>query len=88
MKQLDRVYHSEHGKGSIVAIKHRARTNLVMCYFPDGKETIYVTSESLLNDSHPQVSLQPRAVQEEQVTDDIQSALENLFFGGGQRPRE
>jgi len=88
MNQLDKVFHTEHGTGSIVSIRHRRDTKLLQCFFPEGQITEWVTDRSLLEDTHQSVSLQRREVQEDaQVSDDIQAALENLFFGG-QKPRE
>ena len=87
MKQFDTVYHIEYGKGHIVAVTYRTNNNLYMCYFPKGKVTEFVTHKALIADTDEVVSLERRDPKEERVSDDIQEALNNLFFGG-QPPQE
>ncbi len=82
MKQFDTVYHTEHGKGHIVAVTYRTNNNLYMCYFPKGKVTEFVTHQALIADTDEVVSLERRDPRQERVNDDIQEALNNLFFGG------
>ena len=38
MKQFDKVYHIEFGKGHVVALTPKGMETLVMCYFPNAKE--------------------------------------------------
>ena len=87
MKQFDKVYHTEHGKGHIVSVTHRKENNLYMCYFPKGQVTEFVTHKALVTDTDEVVSLERRNPRQERVSDDIQEALNNLFFGG-QPPQE
>ncbi len=87
MKQFDTVYHTDHGKGHIVAVIYRTNNNLYMCYFPKGKVTEFVTHKALISDTDDLVSLERRDPKQERVNDDIQEALNNLFFGG-QPPQE
>ena len=82
MKQFDTVYHIEYGKGHIVSVTHRKENNLYMCFFPKGKVTEFVTHKALLADTDDTVSLEVRDPRQEQVSDDIQQALNDLFFGG------
>ena len=82
MKQFDTVYHIEYGKGHIVSVTHRKENNLYMCFFPKGKVTEFVTHKALLADTDDTVSLEVREPRQERVSDDIQEALNNLFFGG------
>ncbi len=82
MKQFDKVYHIEYGKGHIVAVTHRRDNDLYMCYFPKGKVTEFVTHKALVSDTDDVVSLEIRDPRQEQVSDDIQQALNDLFFGG------
>jgi len=85
MKQFDTVFHTQHGKGHIMAVIYKPRNNVYMCYFPNGKVTEFVTHENLVTDTDRYVSLHEREEEEPQVSDSIQQALENLF-GGGQSP--
>ena len=87
MKQFDTVYHTDHGKGHIVAVTYRTNNNLYMCYFPRGKVTEFVTHKALISDTDEVVSIERRDPKQERVNDDIQEALNNLFFGG-QPPQE
>jgi len=87
MNQLDTVYHTEHGKGYIMSVIHRRNNDLLMCHFPSAKVTEFVTQKALQNDTDEMVSLNKRDPSEELVSDDIQQALNNLFFGG-QPPQE
>ena len=79
------VYHTEHGKGKIIAVVKHSKSNVIMCYFPKAKATEFVNQKSLLEDTDEFISLSPREREEDEVSDRIQSALENLFFGGGQK---
>jgi len=82
-KQYDTVYHVEYGKGTIVTIQHRKDCGLCMCYFPKVKEHDWITVTQLITGTG-EITLQPltRNSKEETVSDDLHSALENLFFGG------
>ena len=82
MKQFDTVYHTKHGKGHIVAVTYRTNNNLYMCYFPKGQITEFVTHQALIADTDDVVSLERRDPREERISDDIQQALNDLFFGG------
>ena len=82
-QQYDTVYHIEYGKGTIVTIQHRKDCGLCMCYFPKVKEHDWVTLTQLIIGTG-EITLQPltKSVKEDAVSDDLHSALENLFFGG------
>ena len=82
MKQFDKVYHTQYGKGHIVSVTYRTNNNLYMCYFPKGQITEFVTHQALIADTDDVVSLERRDPREERISDDIQQALNDLFFGG------
>ena len=82
-KQYDTVYHIEYGKGTIVTIQHRKDCGLCMCYFPKVKEHDWITVTQLITGTG-EISLTPidKMMKDAPVGDDLQQALENLFFGG------
>lgn len=82
-KQYDTVYHIDFGKGTIVHIQYRKDCGLCMCYFPKVKEHDWITVTQLISGAG-EITLQPltKNSKDETVSDDLHSALENLFFGG------
>ena len=82
-QQHDTVYHIDYGKGKIVHIQYRKDCGLCMCYFPKAKEHDWVTVTQLISGTGD-ITLQPitKSGDNDRVSDDLHSALENLFFGG------
>jgi len=79
-KQYDTVYHIEYGKGTIVTIQYRKDGGLAMCFFPKVKEHDWITIQQLCVGTGD-ITMQPLPTnKKEKVSDDLQSALENLFF--------
>ena len=83
LKQFTPVYHIEYGKGHIVTITYRGKDSLIMCYFPKERVHEWITDRQLY-DGSGSMSLTPieKLMRDEPVGDDLQQALENLFFGG------
>ena len=80
IEQFTTVYHKEYGKGSVVTVTFRKDNNLVMCYFPKAKEHDWITEKELRSGmGDVTLTLQETKVQDEKVSDSLQSALENLF---------
>ena len=82
IEQYTTVYHSEYGKGYILNIKYRHQNNLLMCSFPQAKETVFITDKQLLRGTD-EVTLQPpRQERREEINDELEKALRSLFTGG------
>ena len=82
LKQFTKVYHLDYGKGHITGITVKGRDALYMVYFPSVKEHDWVLHSRLANGSDDMMSLRPVNLKKDEVNDDLQQALNNLFFGG------
>jgi hypothetical protein len=82
LKQFTKVYHLDYGKGHITATTIKGLDALYMVYFPSVQEHDWVLHSRLASGSDDLMSLKPMEFKEERVSDDLQQALNNLFFGG------
>lgn len=82
MKQYTVVYHVEYGKGQVVGSTRKGRDQLLMVWFPKEKEHDWVLLSCLVNGSDPIMSLKPITEIKENVSNELQDALTNMFFGG------
>ena len=82
MKQFTTVYHVEYGKGHITGATPKGRDTLFIVYFPKVKEHDWVLQSHLAQGKDQMMSLQPIDFEEPKVSDDLQDAITNLFFGG------
>lgn len=82
MKQFTKVYHIEYGKGHVVGSTPKGRDTVLMVWFPVAKEHDWVLQSSLAKGTDDMMSLKPITEPKEEVSDDLQSAINNLFFGG------
>ena len=82
LKQFTTIYHTEYGKGHTVGSTPNGRDTLYMVYFPSVQEHDWVLHSRLASGSDDLMSLKPMEFKEERVSDDLQQALNNLFFGG------
>ena len=82
LKQFTKVYHLDYGKGHIVATQSKGMDMLYMVYFPKVKEHDWVLHSRLATGSDDLMSLKPMEFPKDEVSDDLQQALNNLFFGG------
>jgi len=82
MKQFTKVYHVEYGKGHVVGSTPKGRDEVLMVYFPKPKEHDWVLLSDLVKGNDPIMSLKPITEPTEEVSDDLQSAINSLFFGG------
>jgi len=80
IKQFTTVYHIEYGKGHVVSITYRKDNNLITCYFPKTKITDWI-GETKLRSGMGDITLSKVApsMQDEQIPDSLQAALEGLF---------
>ena len=86
MKQFDKVYHIEYGKGHVVALTPKGMETLVMCYFPKAKEHDWVLLSALQTGTDDYIALEPLLPQEDTVSDDLKDLITQAFFGG--QPRQ
>ena len=82
MKQFTTVYHVEYGKGQVVGSTSKGRDEVLMVWFPKAKEHDWVLLSSLVKNSDPIMSLKPIVAQTENVSNELQDAITNMFFGG------
>ena len=82
MKQFTTVYHAEYGKGHITGSTPKGRDTLFIVWFPKVKEHDWVLQSHLAQGKDQMMSLRPITESKENVSDDLQSAINSLFFGG------
>ena len=82
MKQFTIVYHAEYGKGHVVGSTSKGRDEVLMVWFPKAKEHDWVLLSSLVKNSDPIMSLKPITEPTENVSNELQDAITNMFFGG------
>ena len=82
LKQFTTVYHAEYGKGHTINGSPRGKDVLYMVYFPKVQEHDWVLHSRLATGRDDLMSLQPIEFEEQKVSDDLQDAITNLFFGG------
>ena len=82
MKQFTIVYHAEYGKGHVVGSTPKGRDEVLMVWFPKAKEHDWVLLSSLVKNSDPIMSLKPITEPTENVSNELQDAITNMFFGG------
>ena len=84
VQQFTTVYHVEYGKGRVMRITYKDKDALVMVYFQKAKVSDWALLSKLQKDTHPLMSLNPISgtAPTDQVSDSLQSAIENLFGGG------
>ena len=82
MKQFTTVYHAEYGKGHVVGSTPKGRDEVLMVWFPKAKEHDWVLLSSLVKNSDPIMSLKPITEPTENVSNELQDAITNMFFGG------
>ena len=82
IKQFTKVFHAEHGQGTIVAVTQKNKDALCMCYFPQDKITDWVLKSRLLSDTDELMSLEPIPEQNENVSDELKDLITQAFFGG------
>ena len=82
MKQFTIVYHVEYGKGHVVGSTPKGRDEDLMIFFPQSKEHDWVLKSCLVQGKDAIMSLKPITEPTEEVSDDLQSAINSLFFGG------
>ena len=82
MKQFTTVYHVEYGKGQVVGSTPKGRDRVLMVWFPKEKQHDWVLMSCLVQGKDPIMRLKTITEPTEDVSDDLQSAINNLFFGG------
>ena len=82
LKQFTKVYHLDYGKGHITGTTIKGRDALYMVYFPSVQEHDWVLHSRLSTGRDDLMSLKPMELKQDKVSDDLQDAITNLFFGG------
>ena len=82
MKQFTIVYHAEYGKGHVVGSTPKGRDEVLMVWFPKAKQHDWVLLSCLAKGGDPLMSLKPITEPKENVSNELQDAITNMFFGG------
>jgi hypothetical protein len=81
MKQFTTVYHAEYGKGHVVGSTPKGRDEVLMVWFPKAKQHDWVQLSCLVKNSDPLMSLKPITEPTGNVSNELQDAITNMFFG-------
>ena len=81
MKQFTTVYHAEYGKGHVVGSTPKGRDEVLMVWFPKAKQHDWVRLSCLVKNSDPLMSLKPITEPTGNVSNELQDAITNMFFG-------
>ena len=81
MKQFTTVYHAEYGKGHVVGSTPKGRDEVLMVWFPKAKQHDWVQLSILVKGGDPLMSLKPITEPIENVSNELQDAITNMFFG-------
>jgi len=81
VKNLDPIYSSEYGKGTIVFVTWRKSNQLLMCYFKSTREHIWITSDEI--DSKNEYSLSPFEIKEEDLKKNVRKKGRRSFSFDG-----
>ena len=81
VKNLDPIYSSEYGKGTIVSVTWRKSDQLLMCYFKSIKEHLWITSDEI--DSNNTYSLSPFEIKEKDLKKNVRKkGVRSFSFDG------
>jgi len=69
LKNLDPIYHSKWGKGTVVSVKWRRDNQLLMCWFKSRKEYVFITSDSVKHDDN--WSFEPFRIKKEDLKENV-----------------
>ena len=69
IKNLDPIYSTKHGKGTIVSVQWRRDNQLLMCYFKSLRCHIFLTSDEINSDTS--YSLIPFKIKEEDLKENV-----------------
>lgn len=76
IKNLDSIYSSKYGKGTIVNVTWRKTDQLLMCYFKSIKEHVWLTSDEVLKDTT--YSLVPFTIKKEDLKENVVKDLKTI----------
>ena len=82
--QFTTVYHIEYGKGYVLSLTPKMKDMLCMCYFPVAKVSDWCLLSYLSTGTDEYMSLTKgeTKILQNDATDPLQQALDNLFGGG------
>ena len=81
IKNLDSIYSSRYGKGTIVNVTWRRTDQLLMCYFKSIKEHLWITSDEI--DSNNTYSLSPFEIKEKDLKKNVRKkGVRSFSFDG------
>lgn len=81
IKNLDPIYSSEFGKGTIVSVTWRKSNQLLMCYFSKIREHIWITSDEIIGNNT--FSLTPFEIKEEDLKKNVRKkGVRSFSFDG------
>ena len=69
IKNLDPIYSTKYGKGTIVSVQFRRSNQLLMCYFKSIRQHLFLTSDEINSDST--FSLSPFEIKEEDLKENV-----------------
>lgn len=69
LKNLDPIYHSKYGKGTVISVNWRRYDQLLMCWFKTQKGHIFVTSKEVKE--NPDWSLEPIKIKKQDLKKNV-----------------
>ena len=82
IEQMTPVYHIEYGKGFVLSITHRYKSNLLMCRFKGGVYDWILESTLLQGTGQITLKRKPK-VQQDESLDTLEQAIMGIIRGGG-----
>ena len=76
VKNLDPIFSTKYGKGTIVSVKWRRDNQLLMCYFKSLKSHVFLTSDEINSDCS--YSLKPFRIRDEDLKENVQKSKIDL----------
>lgn len=77
IKNLDPIYNSEWGQGTIVNVTWRKSDQLLMCWFRKTREHIWITSDDVSSSSS--FSLEPFTIKKEDLKENVKKSKMRTF---------
>jgi len=78
LKNLDPIYHSKMGKGTVVSVKWRRNNQLLMCYFKSKREHVFITSDEVRHDDN--WSLKPFKIKDDDLKENVTKNKRDFSF--------
>ena len=81
IKQMTPVYHIDHGKGFVLSITHRYKSNLVMCRFKGGVYD-WILERDLLSGTGQITLKKQKKPKHDDSLDTLEQAIMGIIRGG------